>query len=155
MATAKCKRRKLNPCSPPVFRCPAKRCKEISRVQPTRKARSPAPSGRLRESKASRPAGTGLLAKTISVCPWRRPSRHTGETKRLKLECLSRAPCRASSPAEPMTTADAVEIGSLSLNRKLRMRANHECFVGAARVAPSRPVREAPYRSRNGIKMVR
>ena len=37
------------------------------------------------ESEASRHAITGLLAKTTSVCPWRRPSRHTGETKRFSI----------------------------------------------------------------------
>ena len=62
-------------------------------------------------------------------------------------------------PAEqaiPLCGTDAVEISSLPLKGKLRMRAQvRTCFVGSARVAPSRPVREAPYRSRNGNKMVR
>ena len=52
------------------------------------------------------------------------------------------------SPAEQATTADAAKIGSLSLKCKSHERAQVKtCFVGTARVAPSRPVREAPYRS--------
>ena len=62
-------------------------------------------------------------------------------------ECLVRVPCRSSSPAEQITTADAYEIGSLPLKRNYNWQVR-TCFVGSARVAPSRPVREAPYRSK-------
>ena len=62
-------------------------------------------------------------------------------------ECPAREPCRPSSPAEQATTAGADEIGSLSLKRNYDCAQVTTCSVGSARVAPSRPVREAPYRS--------
>lgn len=89
------------------------------------------------ETKASRPAVTRLLAKTTSVCPWRRPSRHTGETKRLKLECLSRASCRPSSPAEnkrPLTLPG--NFSSLPLKTSERMRAGDDVLRGEAGGVP-------------------
>jgi len=52
-------------------------------------------------------------------------------------------------PAAQATTADAAKIGSLSLKCKSHERAQVRlCFVVSARVAPARPVREAPYRSK-------
>ena len=55
-------------------------------------------------------------------------------------ECPAREPCRPSSPAEQITTADADEIGSLSLKGKRHERAQvMTCSAGVARVAPSRP----------------
>ncbi len=48
------------------------------------------------------------------------------------------------------------KIGSLSLKWKSHERAQvRTCFVESARVAPSRPVREAPYRSKRKTKFAR
>jgi len=68
-------------------------------------------------------------------------------------ECPAREPCRPSSPAEQATTANADEIGSLSLKRNYECAQATTCSVGAARVAPSRPVRECALtlRERNQI----
>jgi len=63
--------------------------KESSRAQPALSRSQPRAVRPAAKPKASRHAIAGLLAKATSVCPWRRPSRRTGETKRFQLECLS------------------------------------------------------------------
>ena len=68
-------------------------------------------------------------------------------------ECPSRAPCRPSSPAEkqrPLTLLKLVR----SRSTEIESRASDECFVESARVAPSRPVREAPYRSKKKTSLL-
>jgi hypothetical protein len=62
-------------------------------------------------------------------------------------ECPARAPCRPSSPAEkqrPLTLLKLVRSRSNEITKRAQMET---CCVESARVAPSRPVREAPYRS--------
>jgi hypothetical protein len=59
------------------------------------------------ETKASRPAVAGLLAGEMSVCPWRRPSRHTGETKRLIIGMSLPRAVPTVVTGRKSTTADA------------------------------------------------
>ena len=68
------------------------------------------------ESKASRPAITGLLAKGKISLPVASSVPPHGRDETIKFECPSRAPCRSSSPAEnqrPLTLPG--NISSLSL----------------------------------------
>jgi hypothetical protein len=88
--------------------------------------------------KASRHAVAGLLAKTISVCPWRRSSRRPGET--VTLLSLNVSPGHRAEPASPaesrLVGTLCWKVCSLSLKTPERMRASWAVLRGTPGVVP-------------------
>ena len=109
------------------------------------------------EAKASRHAITPQLRpKEKESLPVASFVTLSGRDGTIKVRCLCRPSRRAATTGSTGNDRCADEIGSLPLKCKRHERAQITmCCVESARVAPSRPVRNAPYRSRNGIKMVR
>ena len=88
------------------------------------------------ETKASRPAVAGLLAKTTSVCPWRRPSRPVAETNCFLIGVSRPRAVPFVVTGRKQTTVDAARKHQFApAQSERRMRAIEDVLRGEARVA--------------------